>query len=324
MQERDELPPANDAVGSALAGVAQPRRRLLAKALIATVIVIGLGLGVLFTYRDAPAAILTNQVTSVTRGDQRLITANGIPDHTPGRFPNRGNPHTIRAQNYQFRMPLKPEAAARVTPLRHLLFGVALNGVPFDPGTAEFWRNNPDSGWRYEALGGRLDLGCDRHNAHVQPSGAYHYHSLPTGLIEKRAKPGTMTLVGYAADGFPVYAKYGPIDPADLASKLVALRSSYRVREGMRDTGPGGKYDGTFTQDFEYVRGAGDLDECNGRAGATPEYPDGTYHYFLTEEFPFIPRYFRGTPDDSFRHRGPPPGRGFRPPGKKGFGPKLD
>ncbi len=58
-------------------------------------------------------------------------------------------------------------------------------------------------------------------------------------------------------------------------------------------------------QDWEIIEEVGDLDECNGRTGSTPEYPDGTYYYVIRDEFPFIPRNFRGTPDDSFRRRGP-------------------
>ena len=58
---------------------------------------------------------------------------------------------------------------------------------------------------------------------------------------------------------------------------------------------PGGKYDGTFTADYEYVAGSGDLDECNGRFGVTPEYPQGIYYYCITEEFPQLARQWRGT-----------------------------
>ena len=29
---------------------------------------------------------------------------------------------------------------------------------------------------------------------------------------------------------------------------------------------------GAFTQDFEYEEGHGDLDECNGKIGVTPEF----------------------------------------------------
>ena len=51
-------------------------------------------------------------------------------------------------------------------------FGVALNGVPFDPGTAEYWENDRSSDWRYDALSGKINLGLDQNNAHVQPNGA--------------------------------------------------------------------------------------------------------------------------------------------------------
>ncbi|HAA22158.1 MAG TPA: hypothetical protein DCP28_26600, partial [Cytophagales bacterium] len=63
----------------------------------------------------------------------------------------------------------------------------------------------------------------------------------------------------------------------------------------------GGDYDGTYIQDFEYVQGLGDLDECNGRFGKTPEYPEGTYYYVLTADFPVIPACFVGTPSEDFQ-----------------------
>ncbi|NBY37132.1 MAG: YHYH protein, partial [Verrucomicrobia bacterium] len=57
---------------------------------------------------------------------------------------------------------------------------------------------------------------------------------------------------------------------------------------------------GSFGLDFEYVAGSGDLDAFGGRSGVTPEFPKGTYYYVMTEEYPFIPRKFKGTPDPSF------------------------
>jgi hypothetical protein len=51
---------------------------------------------------------------------------------------------------------------------------------------------------------------------------------------------------------------------------------------------------GTFTQDYEYVAGSGDLDECNGRFGVTPEFPNGIYHYYITDTYPFIQRCVKG------------------------------
>ena len=51
----------------------------------------------------------------------------------------------------------------------------------------------------------------------------------------------------------------------------------------------------TTTQDYEYVAGSGDLDECNGRFGVTPEFPNGIYHYYITDAFPYIQRCVKGT-----------------------------
>jgi YHYH protein len=248
-----------------------------------------------------PAA---SEVSITTEGDRRIITANGLPDHATGPFPNRDNPHAVRAQSYRYTMPLRPTVNATATPLPRQPFGIALNGVLFDPGTAEYWQNDRDSGWRYDALGSAFSLGLDTNHAHVQPNGAYHYHGLPTALLARLAadRPG-LVLVGWAADGFPIYA----VSPASAAAQQ--LRTSYQLKPGNRPTTdgqPGGRYDGSFVEDFAYVAGSGDLDECSGRFGATPEFPTGTYHYVLTADFPFVPRAFRGTPDPSFARRGGP------------------
>jgi len=179
---------------------------------------------------------------------------------------------------------------------------VALNGIPFEPGTAEFWHGQRE--WNYEAKSGFINLGLDQNNAHVQPTGAYHYHGLPTGLIDRLGGDGKrMLLVGYAADGFPIYTSWGHSGAMDASSPLKKMKSSYPLKKGERSTGPEGSYDGRFTTDFEFVKGSGDLDECNGRFGVTPEFSEGIYHYYLTEEFPYISRYWRGTPDPSFFKR---------------------
>jgi hypothetical protein len=160
-----------------------------------------------------------------------------------GRFPNRGNPHALSSQAHSWSVPASPQRAAEPTQLELGPFGVAVNGVPFDPGAAEFFEGRFGSIWRYEALAGAVPLGVDTHHAHVQPSGAYHYHGLPTGLIEELGAPA---LVGWAADGFPIY-----VDPA--------LDSSWVLRAGERPSGsgePGGAYDGTFVADYELGEGA--------------------------------------------------------------------
>jgi len=69
----------------------------------------------------------------------RYISSNGIPDHLPGVFPNSGNPNAIREQKLSFRMTLQPKFADELTHAVRYPMGVALNGVPFEPGTAEVW-----------------------------------------------------------------------------------------------------------------------------------------------------------------------------------------
>ena len=103
----------------------------------------------------------------------------------------------------------------------------------------------------------------------------------------------------------------------DAKSGIKKLTSSYRLKEGTRPDGPKGAYDGTYLQDFEYVADLGDLDEFNGRTGITPEYPNGTYYYVITDSFPYMSRAFKGIPDKSFQKGGEGGGRG-RPPGGQG------
>lgn len=232
-------------------------------------------------------------------GDVRVIKSNGIPDHGTGEFPNEGNPNEIRPQSYTFMVPVDPKLNVEATKVtNNMYFGVALNGVVFDPGTAEYYMGDMNSGWNYEAMSGEVDLGLDENNAHVQPNGAYHYHGKANGLDDSEGEVHS-SLIGYAADGFPIYGKYGYADSLDSTSGVVEYKSGYELKEGVRDGGPLGEYDGTFVEDYEYV--GGELDECNGMIGVTPEYPDGIYMYRLTDDFPFVPRCLRGFPDGSFR-----------------------
>lgn len=266
----------------------------------------------------ASSRLPPNAVSVTTEGEYRRIQANGIPNHEPGAFPNRNNPNSISAQRYDYKVPLHPQVAAQPTPYRMQPFGIAVNGIVFDPFAAEWWNSSPD--WQYEPHGGAINLGLDKSNAHVQPTGAYHYHGIPVGLMEKLGGGQTkMTLLGWAADGFPIYGPWGHSDASNASSPLKQLTPSYAVKKGQRPkNSPGGRYDGSFVQDYEYLAGSGDLDESNGRQGVTPEFPEGTYYYVLTDAYPFIPRQFAGTPDASFERRGPPGGGGGGPGGPGG------
>jgi hypothetical protein len=253
-----------------------------------------------------PRAVAAQQMEIDERQGVRFVRADGLPNHATGAFPNRSNPNRISAQNYYFRMPLKPAKTGRATYYRpNHLFGVAVNGVAFDPNTAEYWNDDRRAGWMMEALSGSRPLGIDQNNAHVQPDGSYHYHGVPTGLVEKLGARGKPVLVGWAADGFAIYVD-------EMA------RPSWRLKSTRDAGGPGGRPDGTYALDYEYVRGLGDLDECNGREGVTAEFPQGTYYYVVTVKFPHVPRCFMGTADASFvKQGGPPPGGPGGPGGRR-------
>ena len=237
-----------------------------------------------------------NAVKIEVKGKQRVITCNSIPDHKVGRFPNKDNPNSISEQDITWKLPLEPKQNDKATPFDLGTFGVGTNGVIFDPQAAEWYLGERDSGWQYDALGGAIALGLDENQAHVQPNRLYHYHGLPDGLLKNLefTEGKHSPLVGYALDGFPIYALYGNGEDG-----VQEFKSSYQLKKGKRPSGkgePGGDYDGTFLADYKYVKDHGDLDECNGKFVKTPEYPDGTYAYFLTKEFPVVPRSFRGTP----------------------------
>ena len=138
-------------------------------------------------------------------------------------------------------------------------------------------------------------------HAHVQPSGEYHYHGIPELYLTNLGNGEAMTLVGWAADGFPVYARYGYTDANDSSSAIKVVKPSWQLKSNGDSGRPNTNARtgesiplGAFTQDFEYVAGSGDLDQCNGRIGVTPEFPDGIYHYMVTDDFPFFSRCLKG------------------------------
>ena len=249
------------------------------------------------------------RVQFTREGNKLKVEANGIPKHRVGTFPNRYNPNRIDEQSLSITLTLSQEPATEPIPLHNSSsfgppnqpFGIANNGVLLDPGTAEFYLGDRRADWNYEALGGAVPLGLDENHGHVQPNGSYHYHGLPKGLLNQLGvQEGSHSpLIGWAMDGHPIFALYGYKDPKEPKSGVKKLRSSYRLIPGKRDESSGnprGAHDGAFARDYEYVPGLGDLDECNGRYTMTKDFPDGTYAYFLTEDWPVIPRYFKSEP----------------------------
>lgn len=247
-------------------------------------------------------------VTVTVDGDTRTLVANSLPDHETGEFPNSGNPNTISEQALTLEFPTAPtyvgNAGFAMQP------GVAVNGVTFEPGTAETVTCASGENYRVEGLQDLFDLGMDFNNAHVQPTGKYHYHGVADLLVDTHSHGDDLVLVGFAADGFLMYysasGAYGSSYELAAAARSGtdcvgsgALRVDSVTIEG---TAP----DGTYGSDWVYVDGLGQLDECNGVE------INGTYAYVLTDEFPYIPRCLNGefTATGPGGQGGPPPGAG--------------
>jgi hypothetical protein len=198
-------------------------------------------------------------------------------------------------------------------------FGVAVNGVPFDPAAGEWWappnnRVQYETDWtinplRYDGMQYDLDL----NNGHVQPEGAYHYHGFPYGLFNKIKSEQQVAvledgqvdvatrgrykivLLGWAFDGNPIYAEECGEDNAS----MVNAKSSWKVRTST--SSPPARTSASvpstddypladFLEDYTYDEALFDsdrsvqLDECNGHRGPIPEFPDGVYHYHILEK----------------------------------------
>ena len=120
----------------------------------------------------------------------------------------------------------------------------------------------------------------------------YHYHGHPHALFDDSS---VSTVVGFAADGFPIFSSY-----FDDNGTVRDAQPSFQLKAGARPTGdgqPGGNYDGTYRDDYEYVAGSDDLHECNGMT------LNGIYGYYVTDAFPYILSCFKGTADESFLKR---------------------
>ncbi len=258
-----------------------------------------------------PSLNYTSEVSWTCDATQRRLVANGIPDHDVGTFPNANNPSAISEQSVGAVFTLDPEETGVSQTLGGPRgpAGYVINGVKIDANTAgtcddsgsNCSMNNPMGGdWSIEALGQTsFDFGTDQNNAHVQPDGAYHYHGMPEGVVNRllaEAGGEAMILIGWAADGFPIYARFGYTDPLDAASPLKTMVGSYQLVGDAPDNRPSvNLYPlGTFVQDWVYTEGAGDLDACNGRFGVTPEFPEGIYHYYATDTYPYLQRCVTG------------------------------
>lgn len=240
-------------------------------------------------------------------GNTCTFTSNSIPNHD---FNNSGSFATNAAEvSETFNITTNPTHAASTTSLTLSVDnGIFLNGVKLDLlpaacygvgseplGQEKIGCNTDGKPWRYDPMFSGNNFGTDSHNAHTQPDGAYHYHGNPLALFDNTSPTEASPVIGFAADGFPIFGPYiNDNATIRLAKSGYTLKSGARVSQSGEGAFPGGNYDGTYRDDYEFTN-AGDLDECNGMTR------DGVYGYYVTDAFPWVMNCFKGTPDDSFR-----------------------
>jgi hypothetical protein len=202
--------------------------------------------------------------------------------------------------------------------------------VTFDPGQA----HQPGDGTHHyhaNPIALRYLLGD-----HVDYNASTKTYSESTNAPTKHSP-----IVAWVRDGYPIYGPYGYSNPTNPASGIRRMISGYVLRNGQNGTqnlssvgrtnippwavrlynvpanqviGPGvgtsyplGRYmeDNDYLGDLGYTKGVDfDLDEYNGRFCVTPEFPNGTYAYFVSvtsagsPAFPYnIGRAFYGNPN---------------------------
>jgi hypothetical protein len=193
--------------------------------------------------------------TFTVEGATRVLTTNDLPRGEPtGDFPIARsdpayaydhNPNSISAQSVTLRVPAAPTAAPAPSCTGLGPIGVTADGV--------LLYNALDDGGR-DAGAHEIQDSCE---GHPDGQGRYHYHSISNCLAPPTAN--TSILVGYALDGFGIYAE--------------------RNAEGALPTDA-------------------DLDACHGRTSPV-SWDGTTvaiYHYDVTLEYPYTVGCFHGTP----------------------------
>lgn len=251
---------------------------------------------------------LSSSVHVTAHEDHCVLESNSIPNHDTGEGSARNFVAPVAEIPGTFKIPRNPVPQGKTTALDQRSYdAIMLNGVVIDILSAGCYRPNGQrvdangnvaigcrstDKWLLDPLGPGVGFGADKHNAHTQPNGQYHYHGNPMAMFDDNPGAEGSPVIGFAADGFPIYGSYFK----DAAGKVRKAQSGYALKSGNRpssDTDPGGVYDGMYIDDFEFT-GAGDLDECNGMV------VDGQYAYYVTGGYPWVIKCFAGRPDASF------------------------
>lgn len=210
------------------------------------------------------------------------VSASCIPGYDIG--PWKANPNTPSNQNFVFKITRKPtKNTGTAVKIQGGHTGIWTNGVSiFNAWDAQSYNNA--GVWNRNAYFWE-GVSFDNCLGHPAPNGEYHHHVSPTCLYNSADSSKHSPIIGFAWDGFPIYGAYGHKN-TDGTGKITRMISSYRLKNAnsrLNGPTPDMTYPlGCFLEDYEYNSTYGTLDDRNGRFCVTPEYPNGTYCYFVT------------------------------------------
>jgi hypothetical protein len=245
------------------------------------------------------------------------VKSQGVPSYNVG--PWNSNPNTPSAQNKTWKFTLTPTNNTGTKTTTGLgLIGVWSNGTGIFNGMDGYYWNNSTGAiaqgsgtWNRNAYIFE-GVSFDACLGHPNQTGTYHNHVIPKCLFASTNTTTHSPIIGYAFDGFPIYGPYAYTNTNGTGA-IKRMTPSYTLTTATtRASGPSMSttvtisgqastyYAGTFLEDYVYSAGAGDLDQYNGRFCVTPEYPSGTYAYFVTIDasgnpaYPYVlgPKYY--------------------------------
>ena len=296
------------------------------------------------------------------------------------------NPNNIFSQDVDLLWPYRGSLNAEGTNDDNLTrpgtIGMSVVGIPIYGPTNNWYLDGRNATvWNYNSPFVLIN-GQDTYGGFPDDNGVYHYQD-STFINENAWGPvagwtsyvesdGHSKIIGFAADGYPIYGPFGYINPDSSSSGVARMQSSYQaigggayrpadrtvtvtannpigsnltvsstfgLEPGMKLTTssnlsiptdqywivasagttatgpapyPGGSNqirlnkeitiyanttltfsftNGSFIEDYQYIEGTGSLDRFNGRYCVTPDFPDGTYAYFATQDSSGTPVY---------------------------------
>ena len=214
-----------------------------------------------------PSYVSSEVITKIEKPNSYLFISDSLPNHSTSiLFQNK----IPKKKMIYFEIPKFPSYIGSKVLVENV--GLTKDGILIRHEIGDCFDDNCNLNYSIVFMGNRR-LSLDHNLGKYDDYGMYYYVGAGNYLKNTSEKYNP---IGFAVDGFPIFLSHDQ------------ETSSYQLIEGKRDIKNASMYTGKYYQDFEFVKGSGTLDECNGR------FINGHYQYFITENFPFTPPCING------------------------------